>query len=368
MQKTRVKNKSITVLEAVTAAALLFCTAGCSKPRYPEGLYAELATSKGLIVLQLEHEKTPMTAANFVGLAEGTIANSALPPGKPFYDGSEFHRVLAGHVIQAGIPSKAQDRGPGYTFPNEIFPGLSHGREGMLGMANGGPHTNSSQFYITLADRSYLDGDYTVFGSVVQGMDVVMAIVQGDIIEKVTIVRCGKKAGKFKADTTSFKKLVEDAQLRVEEAEEAKKKRENDIITARWPQARTTETGLKYVVIHDGEGARFKTGTVITARFAGQTIDGKKSFRSDAQGNPALNAEEVPFEFKIGETRLIPGLDEALADMRTGEKRILILLPPLGFGDGGFYARPVEGQKRFVISPNTTLVIELTVLTADRTF
>jgi cyclophilin family peptidyl-prolyl cis-trans isomerase len=358
----KVKTRLNLFLAASVAGILAFSASSCSKPKYPEGLYAELQTNKGLIVLQLEFEKTPMTVANFVGLAEGTIDNSALPPGIPFYDGVEFHRVVPGHVIQAGIPKEAKDRGPGYTFPNEIFPGLSHGREGMLGMANGGPHTNSSQFYITLGDRSYLDGDYTVFGQVVEGMDVVSAIVQGDVIENTAIVRVGKKVRRFKSDTESFEKLVDEARKRVKDAEEAKQQREDEIIQANWPQALTTESGLKYVVIQEGQGEKLETGITITVQFTGQTIDGGKSFSSDAQGSPSPDQEAAPFEYKIGETRLTPAINEALADMKKGGKRILIVPPPLGFGSGGYYGRSIEGQKRFVISPNTTLVIELTVL------
>jgi cyclophilin family peptidyl-prolyl cis-trans isomerase len=358
----KVKTRLNLFFAASIAGALVFTAAACSKPKYPEGLYAELQTNKGLIVLQLEFVKTPMTVANFVGLAEGTIANSALPEGKPFYDGSEFHRVVPGHVIQAGIPKEAQDRGPGYTFPNEIHAGLSHGRAGMLGMANGGPHTNSSQFYITLGDRSYLDGDYPVFGQVVEGMDVVSAIVQGDVIENVAIVRSGKNARRFKADTESFQKLVADAEKRVKDADEAKKQRELEIIKSNWPQALTTESGLKFVVLQEGLGEKFETGTVIKAKFSGQTLDGEKIFHSDGEGNPSPDLEASPFEYKIGGTRLIPAVDEALADMKKGEKRILIVPSSLGFGIGGYYGRSIEGQKRFVISPNTALVFELTVL------
>jgi cyclophilin family peptidyl-prolyl cis-trans isomerase len=177
----------------------------CTKVKYPDGLYAELHTNKGLIVLSLAYEKSPMTVANFVGLAEGTIKNDALPEGAPYFDGSKFHRVVPGHVIQAGAPNTEGEGRLGYMFPNEIHPELSHHRAGILGMANGGPHTNGSQFYITLGDRSYLDGDYTVFGEVFEGMDVVFAIVQDDVIEDVKIVRSGKKAKKFRADTETRK-------------------------------------------------------------------------------------------------------------------------------------------------------------------
>src|SRR5271155_2556912 len=159
-----IRTRSLLPLAAILAICSLgFARSAGRQDGYSEGLYAELRTTKGLIVMQLEFEKTPMTVANFVGLAEGTIENKALPLGKPFFDGTVFHRVVPGHVIQAGRPV-ATETGPGYTFPNEIDPTLNHGRAGMVGMANSGPHTNSSQFYVTLGDRSYLDGNYTVFG------------------------------------------------------------------------------------------------------------------------------------------------------------------------------------------------------------
>src|SRR5262249_23316660 len=154
---------------------------------------AEIRTSKGLIVARLEPDLTPLTVANFVGLAEGTIANAAFDTGRPFYDGTVFHRVVAGHVIQTGVPPSDRARNPGYTFPNEVHAKLSHNHAGALNMANGGPHTNAAQFCITLGDRSYLDGDYTVFGDVFEGIDVVMRIAQGDTIESVRIARMGPR-------------------------------------------------------------------------------------------------------------------------------------------------------------------------------
>jgi peptidylprolyl isomerase len=192
-------------------SGLVFILGSCSSTDYPEGLYAELETERGLIVLQLEFEKTPVTVANFVGLAEGRIENEAMPLETPYFDGTVFHRVVPGHVIQAGGPPREGHTGPGYTIPNEIHSDLSHARAGMLGMANGGPHTNGSQFYITLGDRSYLDGDYTVFGNVIRGMDVVEQIAQDDIIRKIRIMRVGKDARDFEVSEENFRSLVEDA-------------------------------------------------------------------------------------------------------------------------------------------------------------
>ena len=208
----------------------VFLVPACSPKKYPDGLYAELNMEKGQIVLQLEFEKTPMTVANFVGLAEGTIDNSALPAGTPYFDGTAFHRVVPNHVIQAGAPKDGQSRGPGYEFPNEIHPDLKHSGAGMLGMANAGPHTNSSQFYITLSDRSYLDNSYTVFGHVIEGIEVVHSTTQEDVIDSVVIVRIGKKAKQFKSDTESFQKFVDAANQKLKEEEDAKKKQEADLI------------------------------------------------------------------------------------------------------------------------------------------
>lgn len=172
------------------------------KEKLPDGLYAELNTSKGKILLWLEFEKAPLTVANFVGLAEGKIQNTFRQPGEPFYDGLTFHRVIANFMIQGGDPAGNGTGGPGYSFKNEIVPELKHEGPGILAMANAGPNTNGSQFYITHVTTAWLDGGYNVFGHVVQGQDVVNAIVQGDKIESVKIIRRGKKAKKFNAAKT----------------------------------------------------------------------------------------------------------------------------------------------------------------------
>jgi len=356
------KNKKQLFGVFVILVIYIFVVTACSPSKYPDGLYAELNTGKGQIVLQLAFEKTPMTAANFVGLAEGTIENAALPEGTPYFDGTVFHRVVPNHVIQAGAPKDGQARGPGYMFPNEIHPDLRHSGAGMLGMANSGPHTNSSQFYITLSDRSYLDNNYTVFGHVIEGIEVVHSIEQDDVIDSVVIVRIGKKAKQFKSDTESFQKLVTEAKTKLKEEEDIRLKREMDIIQTNWPQAVTTESGLKYVVVQEGQGQKPKPGAAIKALYSGRTINGNLTFTSSGDGNLTPLLEATPFDFKLGESRVNSGVDEALADMKKGEKRILILTSDLAFGSSGYYAREVQGQKRFVIPPNTTLVYEIEVL------
>ncbi len=333
----------------------------CSKAKYPDGLYAELTTTRGVIVLALAYRETPMTVANFVGLAEGSIKNEALPEGAPFFDGTKFHRVVKGHVIQAGIPDTDGNGLLGYTFPNEIHSGLSHNRAGVLGMANGGPHTNGSQFYITLGDRSYLDGDYTVFGEVIEGLDVVFAIEQDDVINEIKIVRCGVDAVRFKADKETFQNLEDRVRKRVEEQERVKGAQEEAAIQKRWPNTVEMDSGLKYVIVREGKGEFPGPGSMARLQYSGEVLGGIKFF-STPEGLPNDESPIKEFVMEIGKSHITPGFDQSIVRMRVGEKRILIVPARLGYGTSGYYAREVEGKKRFVISPNSTLIYEVELL------
>jgi cyclophilin family peptidyl-prolyl cis-trans isomerase len=364
MSKAAVRLFAAAFLLVLAVAAIALASAACRHPKYPEGLYAEVATNKGLIVMKLEYERTPMTVANFVGLAEGTIDNSALPPGRPFFDGTKWHRVVPGHVVQCGMGAGGKAEDPGYEFPNEIvLPELDHGRAGAVGMANGGPHTNGSQWYITLGDRSYLDGDYTVFGSVVAGMDAVMAIVQDDLVETVRIVRVGRKARTFRLTTASFRALVEEAKARVVEADAERKAREDEYVRTSWPGLVRDKDGGESVVLREGLGAPPAPGAVIKAVYTGQAPLAGKSFVSTVdEGKPYWGEVPEPFEFTVGTARINPGLDAAIGRMKKGEKRLVIVRPEMGYTANGFYARQRPGEKRFVISPNTLLVYEVEIL------
>jgi cyclophilin family peptidyl-prolyl cis-trans isomerase len=356
-----VRRHHVLLAVALVVACLFPCLCFAQVTR-PDGLYAEVTTSKGLIVIQLEFEKTPMTCANFVGLAEGTIKNAAFPDGTPYFNGTRWHRVVPGHVIQCGIPNSGKAKDPGYQFPNEIrLPELNHDKAGMVNMANGGPHTNGSEWCIMLGDRSYLNGDYTVFGRVVQGLNVVFKIAQGDEVKSVKIVRVGKAAEAFKPTTESFNKVVEEAKARVKEADEKKKRAEDELIAANWPNAVAGEKGVKYQIVREGTGAAPQSGNKLKLSYSGATLYGK-SFVSTADGTPYVGEKPEPFTFEIGKTKITPGFDAAVAQMKKGEIRTLIVPADQAYGTSGFYAKERQGQKRFVLSPNTVLVysIELT--------
>ena len=346
--------------------------AGQDAVKRPDGLYAEIQTSKGLIVGRLEADLTPMTVANFVGLAEGTIANAAFDPGRPFYDGTVYHRVVPGHVIQAGMPKSDRAKGPGYAFPNEINAQLSHDHAGALNMANSGPNTNGSQFCVTLGDRSYLDGNYTVFGEVVQGMDVVMSIVQGDVIESVRILRIGAKAKAFHPTTESFHALVKAAQQRVTEQIEKKRVAEKEWIAKNYPKASGPADGVLTEQLAAGSPA---SDGPVRVRYSGREVHyvgdviGRKgppleliSFTSNETGQPALLDSPQAFTMESGKTKLNAGLEAAIAAMSPGERRVVIVPAALAYGRAGLYSPEIPHKKRLVISPNAMLVYEVEVL------
>ncbi len=308
------------------------------------GLYAEMETDRGTIILRLEHEKVPLTVANFVGLAEGTIQFSGQEAG-PYYDGLTFHRVIDEFMIQGGDPTGTGGGGPGYQFADEIDPSLRHDRPGTLSMANAGPNTNGSQFFITHVETPWLDGRHAVFGYVVSGQEVVDAIRQGDSIEKLRILRVGPSADAFRVDQRVFDELRGSAPERTAERAAAARAEADAEVSRRWPGATVTESGLRYLVEKAGEGEeRPGPDTYVEVHYVGSLLDGTVFDSSRARGNPAV--------FPVN--RVIPGWQEALQDMRKGERRTLIVPPELGYGDRGV---PQAG-----IPPGAYLVFDVELL------
>ena len=307
-----------------------------------DGLYAEIKTSKGDILLELEYKKVPMTVMNFVGLAEGVL--NLQDEGEPFYDGLNFHRVIPDFMIQGGCPKGDGTGGPGYRFPDEFDPSLKHTGPGILSMANAGPGTNGSQFFITHVAIPWLDGKHSVFGHVVEGQNVVNKIKTGDRIESVTIIRVGEDAEKFVCTKQAFSDLVEKVEEEANKKEAEEQKKIDREIDNRYPGAIKTPSGLKYVVLKEGSGDKSpKYGQNVTVHYQGTFLNGKIFDSSILRGEPAT--------FKIGQ--VIEGWNEALQTMKKGEKRTLIIPYQLGYGIHGYPG---------VIPPKSTLIFDVELL------
>ncbi len=309
-----------------------------------EGLYAVLDTSRGKVTIKLFFEKAPLTVTNFVGLAEGT-KDSNKPAGAPFYDGLKFHRVIKDFMIQGGDPMGTGMGGPGYKFPDEFDPDLRHDGPGILSMANSGPNTNGSQFFITHRATPWLDNKHSVFGKVVSGQEVVQDIRQNDLIKTIRILRIGEKAEKFKTNQETFAQLASRLKKAQTQKQDKIREQEADLIKSKWPTTQKTSSGLMYVVEKEGTGPKPKKGQTIAAHYTGTLLNGKKFDSSRDRGNPIV--------FPVGMGRVIAGWDEALMDINKGEKRILIIPHTLAYGERG---RPP------VIPPKATLVFEVELI------
>lgn len=289
-----------------------------------DGLFARIRTVRGEIVVRLEFERAPLTVCNFVGLAEGALAAAG---GKPYYDKLTFHRVVADFMIQGGDPTGTGSGGPGYKFPDEIDPGLLHDGPGVLSMANAGPGTNGSQFFITHKATPWLNGKHTVFGRVVDGQEVVNAIRQGDAIESVAIVRNGAAARAFKADQAAFDALLKESGSAVQKRAAERRKADLALIASKWPNAAVSASGLRSVVLKQGTGAKPAAGKTVSVNYKGMFLDGKVFDASENHGGP--------IEFQAGAGRIIPGWEEAVLDMKIGEKRLVVIPPELAYGERG---------------------------------
>ena len=321
---------------------LVACSTGTARG-LDDGLYAEISTSRGDIVAELFYEAVPMTVANFVGLAEGTIEyeNST---ARRFYDGLTFHRVIDDFMVQGGDPAGNGTGGPGYRFPDEFDGELRHDGPGVLSMANSGPNTNGSQFFITHVATPWLDGRHSVFGRVVEGQNVVDAIQQGDVIERLRIVRIGDAATAFEVDQQRFDELIGSAGERAREATAEVRAQTETVIERTWPNLVETETGLRFEILEAGDGGgNPATGNTVTVHYVGRIVGGDVFDSSIQRGEPA--------NFVLG--RLIPGWNEGLSMMTRGEKRRLIIPPELAYGATGY---------QNIIPPNAYLEFEVELI------
>ncbi|MCD1654409.1 peptidylprolyl isomerase [Treponema zuelzerae] len=288
-----------------------------------DGVFAIMETSKGTIVLELYYDKTPLTVCNFVGLAEGTLDAAS---GKPFYNGLTFHRVIKDFMIQGGDPAGTGSGNPGYRFPDEIVPSLKHDAPGTLSMANAGPGTNGSQFFITHVPTPWLDGKHTVFGKVREGQDVVNLIAGGDKIVSVKILRNGEAAKAFSATQADFNAYLEGTASREKAMLEQSRKSVVDAIMKKWPAAKQSASGVYYHITKEGSGAGVQVGQTLKMKYKGYLLDGTVFDDSDMH---------APLEFQVGRGQLIPGFDSQALEMKKNEKRTIVIPPELAYGARG---------------------------------
>lgn len=298
------------------------------KVKLENGLYAEIKTSKGTILVRLEFGKVPMTVINFAGLAEGKITNT-FRTNKPYFDGLTFHRVVDNFVIQGGDPAGNGSGNPGYRFGDEFHPDLKHDAEGVLSMANSGPGTNGSQFFITLSATSaaHLDNKHSVFGYVIEGMDIVKQIKQGDKIISIEIVRVGSDAEKFKTDQAAFEQAQKDAPKRAQELIRIRREAEQKKAETYILDAKKTASGIYYKVLQSTNGAPAKPGKTLKIHFIGALLDGTQF---------SVTYGRDPIEIQLQAQQMPPAWEEILPLMKTGEKWIIVVPPELAYGSEGY--------------------------------
>jgi peptidyl-prolyl cis-trans isomerase A (cyclophilin A) len=304
------------------------------------GIYAKFNTAKGAILVKLTHDLTPGTVGNFVALAEGNMENKIKPQGTKFYDGLNFHRVIPNFMIQGGCPLGTGTGDPGYKFDDEFHPSLKHDRPGVLSMANSGPGSNGSQFFITHIPTDWLDNKHTVFGHVVEGQDVVDAVEQGDALETVEIIRVGEEAQKWNAIEAFVglkgSRLKRDAALKAES--EAKMEK----LAAGFEK---TESGLRYQFIQKGDGKQAESGKTVAVHYEGSLENGKVFDSSYPR--------KKPIEFRLGQGQVIEGWDEGIALLRVGDKARFVIPSDLGYGSRGAGG---------AIPPNATLIFDVELM------
>jgi cyclophilin family peptidyl-prolyl cis-trans isomerase len=359
----------------IVKSFLLICLLvlySCGESKYPDlgdGLYAVIETIEGAIVLKLEFTKVPATVGNFVSLAEGT--NEKVPDsikGKPFYNGLNFHRVKSianggqnDFMIQSGCPLGTGTGNPGYKFADE-FPKdengdflFKHDKPGVLSMANSGPGTNGSQFFITLSPQGHLDGKHAIFGSVVKGQDIANTLIVGAVISKLNILRIGREAKNFNA----FKALNTSFEQARQKAEELKKIQANTVAQFEEikKKARELSPEFKIYILEKGEGPKPALETAIRIDYAIYFTDGrlfstnnketaKRYDMYDSMKEQQKYYDPFPSTYSMNE-QLIQGFKEGLQEMEFGDKAVLFIPYHLGYGEQGMSGIPPKSDLIF---------------------
>lgn len=305
-----------------------------------DGIYAKFNTSKGEILVKLTYDKTPGTVGNFVALAEGNMENSVKAQGNPYYDGLKFHRVIPDFMVQGGCPLGTGTGDAGYKFDDEFHPELTHDAPGVLSMANAGPGTNGSQFFITHIATPWLDNKHTVFGHVESGQEVVDTIAQDDKLETLEVVRVGADAENWNA-IEAFRTFEGSREQKL--AEEKKlAEAELDKVAAGFDK---TESGLRYKMIQNGEGVKAEKGKTVSVHYEGSLTSGQV-FDSSYKRNE-------PIDFQLGVGQVIPGWDEGISLLKVGDKARFVIPSHLGYGSAGAGG---------VIPPNATLIFDVELM------
>ncbi|MGL5111142.1 MAG: peptidylprolyl isomerase [Flavobacterium sp.] len=304
------------------------------------GIYAKFNTSKGSILVKLTHDLTPGTVGNFVALAEGNMENKVKPQGVKYYDGLSFHRVIPDFMIQGGCPQGTGTGDAGYKFDDEFHPSLKHDRPGVLSMANAGPGTNGSQFFITHVPTSWLDNKHTVFGHVLEGQDIVDAIAQGDQLENLEIIRVGEEAENWNAIEAFIG--LRGARMQKEAALKAEAEAAMEKLAAGFQK---TESGLRYQFIQRGSGKKAESGKTVAVHYEGSLENGKVFDSSYPR--------KKPIEFRLGQGQVIEGWDEGIALLQVGDKARFVIPSDLAYGPSGAGG---------VIPPHATLIFDVELM------
>ena len=358
----------------------------CKSAKYPnlkDGLYADIQTNHGDMLAELYYKATPGTVANFVSLAEGTntyVADSL--KGKRYYDGTKSHRVIKNFMLQAGDRTATGMGDPGYKFADEFVDTLTFTKKGQLAMANSGPATNGSQFFITEKATKWLNFRHAIFGQVIQGEDVISKITDEQtsekdsrpknpvIIKKVEIIRVGKDAQKWDAPKV-FDAFMKEQNAKAQKLESQREKN-LAVMAEQEAKAVAQPSGIKILKLKEGNGVKPQIGSDVLVNYAGFLRATGDLFDTNiaeiARENDAYDAARaadpqygyIPYTWQYSpEVGLIAGFKEALLSMKVGD-RIRVFIPSaLAYGKEGF--------DNGVIPPDADLMFEIEIVDAQVT-